>query len=399
MSNFSLHLIDVTSQEAIKMAGVETIEQDKLFGLIRSIAQMGQTIGTSGIVNIELQNDRVFAFTDTTNKDNLLLLIVPISSDKDKIYKKFEKFLNAIFKPKNNLFVDALNGSSDAYKKSQQISSKYFKQMNISYNQSRMPFTLNFIIGLITTFAIAELVIALPMLLSENAYSWYGNFSTTFSSSLAFIFLTIVAFKYGLKSESGRVWFLLGIAFFFMTVAEITWAILDLFLHQDPYPSLADAFWIIGYIIMLVALILEDRQVKIPRNIVLTIIWSLVLIGAGLAIYFTLAEDIYLYEDYNFLEKSVSTFYVFWDIILIFVLGLIFFKYRQGKIGVSWLLIMLGIVITAAADIMFSYLDWNEIYEQYQNYNDVMFVTGYYLIAIAGVLHLRTLIDEELLNK
>jgi len=399
MSNYSLHLIDVASQKALKMAGVETIEQDKLFGLISSIAQMGQSIGTSGIVNVELQNDRVFTYNDTTNKDNLLMLIVPISSDKEKILKKFDKFLNTTFKPKNDLFIDALKGSTDALEKSQRLSNRYFKQMNFINYQSRMPLTLNISIGLITTFAIAELIIALPMLLSEDAYSWYGNFSTTFSSLLAFIFIIIVAFKYGLRNESGRVWFLLGIAFFFMTIAEGTWAVLDLFLHQDLYPSLADAFWIVGYIIMLVALILEDRSVKIPRNIILTIIWSVILIGAGIAVYFTLAHDIYTYEDYNFLEKAVSTFYVFWDIILLFVLGLIFFKYRQGKIGVSWLMIMIGIVVTAAADIMFSYLDWNDIYEQFVGYNDSMFVTGYYLIAIAGVLHLKTLIDEELLSK
>jgi len=399
MSNYSLHLIDVASQKAIKMAGVEAIEQDKLFGLIRSIAQMGQSIGTSGIVNVELQNDRVFAYTDTTNKDNLLMLIVPISSDKEKILRKFDKFLDSTFKPKNDLFIDALNGSTDALEKSQRLSNRYFKQMNFNNYQSRMPLTLNIFIGLITTFAVAELIIALPMLLSEDAYSWYGNFSTTFSSLLAFIFIIIVAFKYGLRNESGRVWFLLGLAFFFITIAEITWAVLDLFLQQDPYPSLADAFWIVGYIIMLVALILEDRSVKIPRNIILTIIWSIILIGAGIAVYFTLAHDIYTYEDYNFLEKAVSTFYVFWDIILLFVLGLIFFKYRQGKIGVSWLMIMIGIIVTAAADIMFSYLDWNDIYEQFVGYNDSMFVTGYYLIAIAGVLHLKTLIDEELLNR
>ncbi|MBN1330364.1 MAG: hypothetical protein JXA54_12895 [Candidatus Heimdallarchaeota archaeon] len=399
MSNYSLHLIDITSQKAIKIAGMETIEEDKLFGLIRSIAQMGQSIGTSGTVNIELQNDRVFAYNDLSNKDNLLLLIVPISTDKEKIFKKFDKFLSTTYKPKNDIFINALNGSIDALEKSQQLAKRYFKLMSFINYQSRIPLTLNITIGLITTFIVAELIIALPMLLSEDAYSWYGNFSTTFSSFIAFLFIMIVAFKYGLKNESGRVWFLLGIAFFFMTIAEGTWAVLDLFLNQDLYPSLADAFWIIGYIVMLVALILEDRLVKIPRNIVLTIVWTVVLIGAGIAVYFTLAHQIYIYEDYNFLEKSVSTFYVFWDLILLYVLGLIFFKYRQGKIGVSWLIIMIGIVITAAADIMFSYLDWNEIYEQFVGYNDSMFVTGYYLIAIAGVLHLKTLIDEELLSK
>ena len=60
----------------------------------------------------------------------------------------------------------------------------------------------------------------------------------------------------------GRAYLFLGIAYFMVFAAELTYLIYDLVLHADPYPSIADVFFFALYPFTLLHLILNIRFFK-----------------------------------------------------------------------------------------------------------------------------------------
>jgi len=59
----------------------------------------------------------------------------------------------------------------------------------------------------------------------------------------------------GLSSKLTQVWVCFAIGIFFWFLGELTWAIYSLILNiAIPYPSIADAFWLTGYVPLILAL-------------------------------------------------------------------------------------------------------------------------------------------------
>jgi len=400
VQNIGLYLAELDTRNCIKLAGEDIIDKDRLLGLIQSISDMGQQIVQTDIINIELQHDRTQSKKITHDgKEFILIHVSPLTEKKENSEKLFLKFFNKIFSQNQDTFFNSLTGDTENTIKAQTLSGNFFDKQVKRIYQSRIPIAANISIGVIVALMAADMIISLPMLLPEVPYDWYSNISVILSATIACIILGIVAFNYGIRTEAGIIWLLLFISSFFSILGEMSWATYDLILKVDPYPSWADLFWIIGYILLLSALILEDRAVKIPRNKVLVIIWSIIIIGATIAIYFTFVNEMLIYEDYGIPEKIISLFYIVWDMIQLFILGMIFFKYRHGSLGISWLIILIGITVRTAADITYTYMDWLEIYENNMGYNDPFFVAGYYLVAIAGFLHLKTISKSEMMNE
>jgi len=118
------------------------------------------------------------------------------------------------------------------------------------------------------------------------------------------------------RSRLSKIWigFTLGMMFWFL--GEIIWTIYVLILNVEiPYPSIADTFWLIGYVPLLIAI---DSYVRLFRPALfkkMYFISSALVSALSIALFAILAPPIIAAED-SVLTLSISLAYPALDLIL-----------------------------------------------------------------------------------
>jgi len=243
------------------------------------------------------------------------------------------------------------------------------------------------------------LVIAVGLTLIYAFQGFYPEFILSFSNAFppfiagaAVISSGFTFRKYGhnLRQRFSLVWFCftLGMALWFL--GETGWAIYTLLLGVEiPYPSIADVFWLIGYIPLFLALylyvktfgsVLSGRTLGISMT---TTFVSSVLVSVALITPILGAEEdlITMFVDFAYPLLDLALFSMA-------VLGLAVFL--KGKLGKSWLLINAGILADVSADILFSYTTAQETY--YSGHPlELLFHFGYLLFLLAFYAHAKGL--------
>jgi hypothetical protein len=185
---------------------------------------------------------------------------------------------------------------------------------------------------------------------------------------------------------------LIGIALFMF--AETTYSILEIFfkLNMDEnFPSVADIFWCTGYIPLFIGLSMMFfgylRSGLPMGNLKLYLLLSiLLLIVLGLVITFILIPIIKDPET-GLLTKIFSLFYPIADTLIVIpavILMYITSLFGTGIISKPWKYLALGFICFTIADLLYSYLSWQEAYGN-GNLIDIFWHVGYLLIAFAGI--------------
>jgi len=212
--------------------------------------------------------------------------------------------------------------------------------------------------------------------------------------------VTVVCFaltlkSFSLKSKPGKVWlfFMLGL---------VTWLIGDIiFMYNQvivplpeelQFPSMADQFWTIGYLLIFIGIILQMRlaTVKLTRKeievvlIVATITSVLALVFIILPVSELLIADPTTTMEYAFFSLD----YPILDLVLLPLAIVLALKYRGGEFSKSWAIIGLGFLVTAIFDLLFTYFEnFGEGYLFL--YTDHLYI-GYYMILAIGAMYLHS---------
>lgn len=246
---------------------------------------------------------------------------------------------------------------------------------------------------------ISSLVLAFSLTLVYAFQVFYPDFMSLFSNAFppfiagaAVVYSGFALKKYGcnLKVHFSLVWLCFAFWMMLWFLGEVCWAIYTLLLNIEiPYPSIADVFWLSGYIPLFIGLFTYVKT-----------FWSVLsrrLIGTAMRIFLISSiptSAVLLMPVMNLEEDVVAMFfdfaYPFTDLALLFmaILGLvIFFK---GSLGKSWLLINAGIMSEIVADVLFSITTAQETY-----YNghplELFFHWGYILFILAFYVHTKEL--------
>lgn len=152
------------------------------------------------------------------------------------------------------------------------------------------------------------------------------------------------------------------INFTLWAAAEVSWLVFVI-LDIDPYPSIADLFWILGYLPLIYTLVLNVRflEVRLSHE-QFQIILAVMLVGGALTFYLVLLPIILDFSFDRLLEVIISLLYPLLDLILIYQAIHLFFIARKSRFSISWLVVALALGITALADLGFAYTDWIGIY-------------------------------------
>lgn len=211
--------------------------------------------------------------------------------------------------------------------------------------------------------------------------------------------LAVRSFKSFDQTKLAWILLLAGSISFFL--AESTYAILELALQVDVnevFPTLADLFWMVGYLPFITGLVLLIYGYK-KSGLAFGKKWKY-LLGLALVLILITRLSYILFipimqdDELSSLAKMAYLYYPIADIFLIIpaaILAYITSLFDQGRISRPWQYITLGFLAMIIADILYSYLSWINAYGP-GNYVDVCFNLGYLLIGLGG-LYQKELIE------
>lgn len=166
-----------------------------------------------------------------------------------------------------------------------------------------------------------------------------------------------VAKKYHGSKVFGKSYFALGLGLAMMVLGEITYGIQDL-LGIDPYPSVSDVFFFAFYPLAFYHLMANIRFFK-PKLDIATKIF-VVLIPTSIVV---------IYSFLSFQEIGEANFDYYYGLIFVIASSIVLTGailgarvFQHGVLGIAWLVLVIGILLTTFGDVWYFYL---ETYDQY----------------------------------
>jgi len=197
---------------------------------------------------------------------------------------------------------------------------------------------------------------------------------------LCSVFSFRVAKRFGFSNIFGKAYISLGVTYAFLFCAEFTYVVVyEVILQQDPYPSIADIFYLLFY-----PFAIYHLKKNISYFLDLKIIHYIIIAGITLliiTIYFGLSFD-----------GTINWIFLFGMIPVIgsafvFSLSIVgFLAFQKGEMGKIWIILVLGITLHTIANIWYYYL---EVFEYYTGTHIVntLWVASWMVIVFALYLH------------
>lgn len=221
-----------------------------------------------------------------------------------------------------------------------------------------------------------------------------GNFSYV-PISIGLVVVSLVTLKkFGTSGNHGFSWISLtgfSISWF---LAEMTWIYQEVFLKIDPFPSISDVFYLVGYPFLLMFLFsyLQPFRNGISKKMIsYSIAISLAILIPSLFLSVQIDSEISLFDSVFALAYPVA------DAIIIIpaLIGIsLFFK---GQVNFMWTLVCLGILSVFVADTTFVFTQFDQTY--YTGHPlEILFQWTYVLIGF-GVYDQLSIFQKRIFSK
>jgi hypothetical protein len=198
--------------------------------------------------------------------------------------------------------------------------------------------------------------------------------------ALAAAILALVLYWSTRMSPSPEINLGLVVSFTLLALGELTWSIYAEVLNEELSVSLADFFWLSGYVAMVAVLfkVIIDAKVKISRQIVAVeaVFW---LAFSPLLAY--VIRESYGSTDMSLLEKITWNLYTPLDGVILSLVILLVWSYRKGLLEDSWIIVGVCVAFYTVGDSL------NTVYEAWGTYAigslpDVFYIGSYAMLAI-----------------
>ncbi|TFG04915.1 MAG: hypothetical protein EU536_03405 [Promethearchaeota archaeon] len=203
---------------------------------------------------------------------------------------------------------------------------------------------------------------------------------------IGFIVFLLVSRKFNwLSTKPGQIMFLIAIGLLLWGIAESVWMGYEI-AGEDPFPSIADVFYIAGYVPFALGLFLNIRTIKVKFKPAVLIIWLAISIAILLGILFV--EVIPFLSEAPEFTTVITIIYPLADFVIIMLALVIILKFRAGDVAKPWAILLAGFILEALGDIWFTYADWMETYQPAYDIADLFFALGYIAMIASGLLFL-----------
>ncbi len=165
--------------------------------------------------------------------------------------------------------------------------------------------------------------------------------------------------------------------------AESTWLYLIL-VGEDPFPSIADLFWIAGYVPMVSALMMSARGIPLKFTPAVRMLW--IVLSVTMILIVASIEVIPLILEAPTLETLITVVYPSFDVLILSTILVIVLKFRSGAVSKAWGALVLGFLFTAVGDLWFIYAEWYGQYQGVYDPVDYFLSLGYFAFIFSGLL-------------
>ena len=179
----------------------------------------------------------------------------------------------------------------------------------------------------------------------------------------------------------GKAWICFAVFAISWSIGEIIWAADELVFQKDPFPSVADFFWLLGYPAYFAFAILYIRPFRnsiTPKTIALVTSVSAALMA--FLVYCAIAKS-----DLPAFETALLATYPIGDAICLAptIIGLVLFL--RGQVNFTWLLLLIGMFSFVVADSAYQVLSQDDLYYTGHPF-DIVYLWAYVFFAF-GVYH------------
>ena len=226
-------------------------------------------------------------------------------------------------------------------------------------------------------------------------------------SLLSVIWAILVLFRIFNQEESDikrvfkNTFILFSIATIFLMLGEWTWSYHVYILGNDPYPSIGDLFYVLGYIFEAGGFIyLAAFSYNASKNKEKLRSWmsGALIIAVGASFYLLNWLIIPFHEWGSSLEAMLDLYYPIASSILLVSTIPAYLLFRGLKIEKPLLLIALSALFGFMGDFLFSYYSWNDIYGVIGILSDLFYTIDYLLLFLGLVLFARLLGSKKKYN-
>jgi hypothetical protein len=216
-----------------------------------------------------------------------------------------------------------------------------------------------------------------------------NSIANVIAAILATSFAGVLWLSYGRSDSLRRLWGLMALGLTMWTIAEVLWLYFGILDTEVPNPSIADFFWVPGYIPFIAAFLMRAFQFRVVQTRLQ--IWINVLMAVLLIIptaIFVIWPVVTDYDPTRAVEGILAILYPLADLILLILMLTVLFSNESGRFSLTWRWLGFGFLGLAVSDLMFSYADWNGIYYPDGHANvisiliDVFYYNSYLLIAV-----------------
>ena len=203
------------------------------------------------------------------------------------------------------------------------------------------------------------------------------------------LFATIVAWRIArnpaFDSRLRRAWFILGLAVAAQTLGDTAWFYLEVILGQQPFPSVADIFFLAFYPLALVGLLsLPSAPLKPTERLRILLDLAIIMITAWMAIWFFIISPTAAQYENGRLDQILAAAYPVGDLVLLGGIFALLFRGAEGAVRSMLILYLTGLLLNVAGDLSYAYASLNGTYVS-GGWMDLSWILAYWFFALAAV--------------
>ena len=196
------------------------------------------------------------------------------------------------------------------------------------------------------------------------------------------------------KIDKAALFFLLTFVNWF--IAESLYGYYEGLLRIDAYPSVADVFYLFGYLFLFLFLGFMNKLYKIELGYIIS-----ALVTFSLIVFYVLYISIFIFEIYTFSGDmmDVTLIFVYPIFDLFIVSGAVMFYFRGKDISIDkgynfWIFVSAAAFFFFIADLLFGY---NDLFNFLENVTelDLLYDVGYLLFGVAFIIKIKYAIEKN----
>ncbi|HMK33064.1 MAG TPA: hypothetical protein VK431_05515 [Nitrosopumilaceae archaeon] len=230
---------------------------------------------------------------------------------------------------------------------------------------------------------ISGLGILVATFFGKEVVKMVTDFTYIIVSGMLVVLSIIISARFRSTGNHGKAWLLFfGIAISWF-IAETTWVVYELIYNQNPFPSSADAFYLLGYpfLFLFSTQYLKPFKKSISKKMIIST--SIIAVSV-------LIPNLYMTLDNNSSESKLAitlgAIYPVADAIVLIpaMIGIVLFF--RGEVNFLWTLLLIGILFEVIADTGFQYFTLDNSY--YTGHPiDILFIWSYIMFSFGIYSH------------